>query len=192
MTLFADKYLPVIETVFGHLRPGQEEALYDLACQTPEDGVILEVGAHKGRSTCCLAVSGRRVLTIDTFTGQPENTNDLSATSYLGEFFGNLGKVEALENVEPLIGKSSEFWDDWNTPIDMLFIDGGHQDEVVRGDFLFFFPWLKAGGILAMHDVYSMECNADSNGPNKVWCDALSQLKDTRILFDNLAVGVKL
>lgn len=180
------------DEIRGHLRPGQEKALHDLACLTPENGVILEVGAFKGRSTCALAMSGRTVHTIDAFTGKTDNTNDLSAPSFLGEFFANLERVDCLANVIPHMGLSSRFWKTWAIPVDMLFIDGGHDDEIVSGDFEHFFPWLKKGGILAMHDVYSENCDSLSNGPNGVWCRNKHLLTDREIFVDNLAVGRKL
>lgn len=180
--------------IAGHLHTGQEKLLHDLAMQTPPEGVILEVGAHKGRSTCALALAcvdtNRHVYTIDTFTGQPDNTNLLTAPSYIGEFLKNLDRVDAVGYVTPLVGLSSDYWGKFNQPLDLLFIDGGHDHETVLGDFEAFWPLLKVGGILAMHDVYSYECDSLSNGPNKVWCDHFHELSDHTINH-NLAYGVK-
>lgn len=181
--------------ISGHLHTGQEKLLHDLAMQTPEDGIILEVGAHKGRSTCAIALAcvntQRHIYTIDAFTGKPDNTDDLSAPSYIGEFLKNLDRCNVVGYVTPLVGLSNEYWHDFKKPIDMLFIDGGHEHEVVTGDFNNFFPLLKAGGILAMHDVYSYECDSLSNGPNKVWCDHYGDLVD-HVINHNLAWGWKL
>jgi predicted O-methyltransferase YrrM len=40
-----------------------------------------------------------------------------------------------------------------NTPIDFLFIDGDHSYGGVRGDFLDYGPLVRAGGIIAFHDI---------------------------------------
>lgn len=40
----------------------------------------------------------------------------------------------------------------WSRPIDFLFIDGDHAYDAVLQDFNQWTPWLKTGGILAIHD----------------------------------------
>ena len=36
----------------------------------------------------------------------------------------------------------------------MLFIDGGHAEVHARNDYTGWAPWLTAGGLLAIHDVF--------------------------------------
>ena len=40
----------------------------------------------------------------------------------------------------------------WERPIALLFIDGLHYYDSVRGDFRHFAPFLIAGGLVAFHD----------------------------------------
>jgi predicted O-methyltransferase YrrM len=38
-------------------------------------------------------------------------------------------------------------------PIDFLFIDGDHSEDGARMDFINYLPLVKAGGVIAMHDI---------------------------------------
>lgn len=40
----------------------------------------------------------------------------------------------------------------WKEPIDYIFIDGDHNYEAVKQDFNDWYPHVKAGGIIALHD----------------------------------------
>ena len=42
----------------------------------------------------------------------------------------------------------------WQTPLALLFIDGGHGDDVVRADEAAWMPKVAPGGLLAIHDVF--------------------------------------
>ena len=41
------------------------------------------------------------------------------------------------------------------TPIDLLFIDGGHMYENVRADFELYSPIVRPGGLVLFHDIYN-------------------------------------
>ena len=42
----------------------------------------------------------------------------------------------------------------WSTPLALLFIDGGHGDDVVRADEAAWIPKVASGGSVAIHDVF--------------------------------------
>jgi hypothetical protein len=77
--------------------------------------------------------------------------------------------------VKPVIGCSADVAKGWNTPIDLLFIDGSHAYEDVLQDFEQFFPHVNPGGIVAFHDVVDTW-----PGPLRVWKEVASpSLTDT-------------
>lgn len=160
------------------------KVLFDAVNQLPDPATILEIGAFKGFSTIALAYAcvgtQRRVMTIDTFIGNPENTNLQDGENYYGEFLDNIKACDLREYVMPLIGRSEIYYDGWAYPLDLLFIDGNHP--IMQQDLDAFFPHLKAGGILLMHDV------ADDN---ETWRGVADKLTDVH-LVENLGWGKKL
>lgn len=181
-----------IEPITGHLHSGQEHILFDLARAAP-DGDILEVGCYKGRSTASmgLAILGaaKHIHSIDTFRGLHDNTDDNSANFFMGEFLKNMDDCGLINTVTPMVGYSSDFWNVWDRPLSMLFVDGNHEDSVVRGDVAAFAKWVVPGGIIAMHDVYDLQ-PGDGTGPAGAWNDILPELFDTEIHW-NLVWGRK-
>jgi len=182
----------LVEAVPGHLHPGQEEWLFNAARELPDGSDILEVGPHRGRSTCALALGclggGKHIYSIDTFRGKWEDTDVQGPAMYLGEFLANLDSCGVAELVTPMVGYSSSYWAGWNKPIGMLFVDGGHQWEAVHGDLSAFFPWLVGGGLLAVHDVWGD--SPTGRDTERAWCEFLPRLSDHKIEH-NLAWGWK-
>jgi hypothetical protein len=56
----------------------------------------------------------------------------------------------------------------WNTPISLLFIDGGHAEEHAQNDYSGFAHWLMAGGALVIHDVFERPEDG-GQAPFHVW-----------------------
>jgi hypothetical protein len=50
-------------------------------------------------------------------------------------------------------GYSFEIVQTWTIPIDFLFIDANHEYECVQRDFEQWEPFVRVGGIVALHDV---------------------------------------
>lgn len=169
----------------GLLMQGQEEWLFRVARQLPNNATIVEIGAFKGRSTCSLAYgcvgSDRHIFSIDTFCG-----NDTDFTRWVGrdgdghygyyeDWAGNLGTRGLAKYAKGLRGYSRDFYSNWSLPIDLLFIDGSHQYEDVLSDFESFFVHVVPGGIIALHDVIQ-----GWDGPYRVWHEHVrARLVDT-------------
>jgi len=163
-------------SVSGLLQPGQEQWLYEAARDLP-GGVILEIGPWRGRSTCALALGcqanpgspRKHIYAIDTFRGESHDTNLQTADFFLDEFLDNLRRLGVYDWVTSLTGRSDMFYLIWRQPLAMLWIDGGHEAEVVRADFNAFFQYLRLGGLLAMHDVTDGNGYVGITGPTEVW-----------------------
>ena len=58
------------------------------------------------------------------------------------------------DHVVAVVGRSTTVTALWRTPLSLLFIDGGHAEEHARNDYTGWAPWLMAGGLLVIHDVF--------------------------------------
>lgn len=138
--------------------------LYSLANTLKKSAVIVEIGSWKGLSAVWLASGLRdgmagRVIAVDHGIGDPEA--GLQETAEI--FSENIKKANVSEMITPIFKKSEEAISGWSSPINMLFIDGSHDYESVRRDFLWE-KYLADGGWLVMHDVIN-----PAEGPARVF-----------------------
>ena len=110
-------------------------------------GLILEIGCFRGISTIALALgSNQKVITVDPFIahGETESVKQI--------FLNNIKKmgIEHLVNLRQCY--SSEL--DFDAEISLLLIDGDHSYEGVKHDFEKFFPKVKKGGYVLLHDFH--------------------------------------
>ena len=187
---------PCIDAVHGWLSPGQERRLFDLVSFLPKNARILEIGCYLGRSTVAMAsaigATGKHIYSVDTFCGNNSDfingKNEISweGDSFLNVYEDNLSKAGVRDLVTPIRSFSHEFADKWCQPLDMVFIDAGHEYEDVLRDCEDYFSHVKLGGIVALHDV-----TPGWPGVHRVWNEHVApQL----INIDNsgsLAHGVK-
>lgn len=183
-----------IDNIPGYLSYGQDGALYSLAEKTPSNGVIIEIGSFKGKSTACLAAAcvntDRIVYAIDPFESQPSEEYSEDIWTYsIDDISNNLKKLGLLDYVRLTKGYSQDIGENWSIECDMLFIDGAHTYEGCLSDFNLFFKWLKPDGILALHDVAE---GSPWDGVLRVWREeAIPRLYNIGKV-DSLAFGNKL
>lgn len=154
-------FLDKVKNIEGLLVPGQEKLFMVIASKLPKNATVVEIGSFKGKSTACVGIVSPRstkIYAIDTFEG---NNKDFSegvqfvGGSFLDEFKQNMKMIGIWNKIKLQKGYSSEIAKNWNKPIDFLFIDGSHLYEDVKNDFEMFYPWVKEGGVVAIHDVSS-------------------------------------
>ena len=163
----------------GHLGENEARFLGLLAACVPAEGVILEIGSFKGKSTVMLAsVSSHYqrspVVAIDPHTA-PSVTDPKTekGSSTFEEFKESLDKAQVTSSVEVHRAYSAEIAKSWNRPIRLLWIDGDHTYQGVRQDFGNYSPFLAPGGIVAFHD-----CLNAFEGPIRVFTESV--LRDNR------------
>ncbi|MDX1504077.1 MAG: class I SAM-dependent methyltransferase, partial [Spongiibacter sp.] len=66
----------------------------------------------------------------------------------------NLRTAGLTDYVVPLVAPSSVCARHWQTPLAMVFIDGGHSLEAALEDYRCWAAHLQRGGILAIHDLF--------------------------------------
>lgn len=128
------------------------QVLERLAQGVPINGIIVEVGSFKGRSSWTLANScdpSVTVYCIDLWDEYWKGKEPGSDPHTLQLFKKN---VEECPNIIPLMGGSTEV--DWpeERKADLIFIDGDHTSPQVDKDLEVWVQRLKPGGILAGHD----------------------------------------
>lgn len=167
-----------LENIGNYFSLELARVLFDAAQATPNDAVMLEIGAFHGFSTCALgyacAETRRHIWTIDTFCGRISNTNIQDGEDYFDIFKESVVRRGLDAYITPLVGRSEMFYETWDRPLDLLFIDGDHT--IMRQDFDAFFPHLKQGGMLLMHDVLPDDAFWKSVSRSLVgaeWCQRL-------------------
>ncbi len=145
--------------VEGMLTEREGEFLYSLARNGPGEGVIVEIGSWKGKSTIWLAkgtqhANREQVYAIDHHQGSIEHREYFHEgyDSTESEFTHNIQLAGVEKWVVPLVMRSEKALEGWDIPVRFLWIDGDHEYESVKGDFLMWEPHLVDGGIIAFHD----------------------------------------
>nr|MCW2727855.1 hypothetical protein [Aeromicrobium sp.] len=76
------------------------------------------------------------------------------------------------ESVVLMVGRSSAISRWWRTPVDLVFVDGGHTDEHAQNDFHGWSPWVRLGGALVIHDVFPDPADG-GQAPYRIYRQAL-------------------
>ena len=159
-----------IDTIKGFLAEDEAQALYHYAGESLPLGPVLEVGSYCGKSTIYLGLAakdqGSTVFALDHHCGSEEHQPgeifhdpDLYDDSTDGvdtfrEFRRNIRKAGLDDTVVPVVAGSALAARHWQTPLGMVFIDGGHSLAAALEDYRCWAMHVVRGGILTIHDVY--------------------------------------
>jgi len=163
--------LPIdIEAVKGFMDPDEGAALHDAAFGIAGRGPVMEIGSYCGKSTVYLGTAckarGALLYALDHHRGSEENqpgwehhdpdTWDANAGAMdtMPFFRDTLRRAQLEDTVIAIVTKSRLAARHWNTPLSMLFIDGGHALEMAMIDYRGFAPHVMQDGILAIHDIF--------------------------------------
>ncbi len=133
----------------------EARCLYFLA-KGAGQGAIVEIGSWKGGSTVYLAKGAEagslenKVYAIDPHFGGTERI-----------FKETMQKAGVNHIVVPMIMKSEGAVKSWCSPISLLLIDGIHDYENTRKDFVLWEPYIVTRGVVCFHDKFD-------KGPAKV------------------------
>ena len=143
----------------GYLSENEARCIMIAAALAPAEGVNMEIGSFKGRSTIGLAHICKRyqlgvVVAVDPHTAPSVTDPDLKGkASTLNEFRTNVNRAGLTDYIDTRVMKSAELARKWNEPIRFLWIDGDHTYEGAKADVELFKPYLVPGALLLMHDV---------------------------------------
>src|SRR5690606_34851754 len=133
-------------------------------------GLWLEVGTYCAKSTVHLGhvaeSVGAQLISLDHHHGSEENQpgwqwHDPSLVDT------HTGRLETLPHarhtlhdadlertVSLLVGSTQQVAPWWTTPLEVLFLDGNHTEDVAQHDYAAFARHLTIGAVLAVHDVF--------------------------------------
>lgn len=173
-----DKIRKLVDSVDGWLTDAEGELLYNLAKNCTGEGVIVEIGSWKGKSTIWLgkgSLKGEKVkvYAIDPHTGSSEHKKAYGKVWTFEEFSHNIKNAQLDDVVIPIVKTSEKAAKNFDDPVEFIFIDGAHEYELVKLDFELWFPKLINGGTMAFHDTMAP-------GPKKVVEESLYKSKNFR------------
>jgi predicted O-methyltransferase YrrM len=150
-----------VNKVDGWLTDREGEFLYRIAKRCSGRGVIVEIGSWKGKSTIWLGRGSKdgnnvKIYAVDPHTGSSEHKKNKDDKIWtFEEFKDNMRNAIVDDLIVPIVKTSEEAAKGWNTPVEVLFIDGAHEYDLVKKDFLLWIPHLINGGIIIIHDTTS-------------------------------------
>lgn len=172
----------------GFMPAAEGLALYETALEYGVHGPILEVGSYCGKSAIYLGAAaqatGSVVVTVDHHRGSEENQagweyHDSSLVDpatgrmdTLPTFRTTIASAGLEDHVVAVIGTSRTVARLWSTPLGMVFIDGGHAEDLAQADYDGWAPHVMTGGALAFHDIFPDPADG-GQAPYRVYCRAL-------------------
>jgi MMP 1-O-methyltransferase len=184
------------DRVAGFMPADEGRALYDAALRYFDHGVGVEIGTYCGKSTMLLgaaAEAGHSVLyTIDHHHGSEEHQPgwEYHDTSMVDEATGLFDTLPAFrhtldeagldDHVVAVVGKSPVVAWGWRTPLQLLFIDGGHTEAAAQQDFDGWAKWVTVGGGLLIHDVFP-DPRDGGQAPYHIYCRAIESGEFTEV-----------
>jgi predicted O-methyltransferase YrrM len=148
-------------------------ALYRAGVEAGRSGLgpLLEIGTYCGKSAAYLGAAARESGTVlfsvdhhrgslELQPGWPDHDPEVvdQATGLTDTLpWARRTLVDAgLEgDVVLVVGESCTVARSWQAPLSLLFIDGGHGEQVAWEDFRCWSPKVAPGGTLAIHDVFA-------------------------------------
>jgi MMP 1-O-methyltransferase len=182
MSDFESRVKPLIADIPGWLTDEEGEALYELARTCRGEGVIVEIGSWKGKSTVCLGLGSQAGSSVPVYAIDPH------ADYRFGDFKTNVERAGIAELVRPIASLSQPAADGFDERIELLFVDGSHEYDLVLEDFEKWVPKVVDGGWVGFHDT------TWTRGPRKVVGEAIYRSKrftDVRFVVGSLTVARK-
>lgn len=171
------KYLAQSCYIPGWVLPQEGVALIQASYDAPPDAVIVEVGSFLGKSAVLLAGARKlrgsgMVHCIDPFDASGDS---FSVPFYLRvakrrsipliEWFNeNIKRCGLTDWVTAYKATGQEAGATWQHSIDFLFLDGDQSPEGASATYQLFVPFLKPGGVIALHNTADRDYDPEHDG----------------------------
>jgi len=143
-------------------------------------GVIVEIGMKHGDSTKALLLAAKEV-------SAPVHSIDCGVYSIdCIDYPGTIKEIESLglskwhffiKGYSEIVGRK------WEHPIDILLIDAGHHYEEHKLGFDVWYPKVKSGGIILIHDIDSDKPHLRIEGHKHFTREILPEYESCRLMF---------
>ena len=198
-----ERQLEVVRLTKGFMPQDEGGALHRAGLAAGQTGLgpLLEVGSYCGKSAVWLGsaaqLTGTVLFSVDHHRGSDENQAGWEhhdpdvvdpATGRMDTlpWFRRTLEAAALdEAVVGVVGQSATVARYWRQPLALLFIDGGHGEEVVRADEQWWVPHVAPGGLLAIHDVFPDPADG-GRPPFELYC----RVRDTGEFVERADLGL--
>ncbi|OBF47500.1 hypothetical protein A5787_10310 [Mycobacterium sp. 852002-50816_SCH5313054-b] len=183
-----ERLFAMAEQVQGFMPPDEGRAIYDAALRYLNGGVGVEIGTYCGKSTLLLGAAAQQtasvLYTIDHHHGSEEHqagweyhdatmVDDVTGLfDTLPTFRRTLDVAQLDDHVVAVVGRSPVVARGWGTPLQFLFIDGGHSEQAASEDFDGWAKWVEPGGALLIHDVFP-DPRDGGRPPYFIYCRAM-------------------
>lgn len=182
-----DERLRVAARTLGFMPENEGLFLHDVALRLARTGTWLEVGAYCGASTLYLGAAAAErasvLYSLDHHRGSeelqpgwphfnPELVDSDGRLNSLPRWQQAVAEADLERTVIGVVSHSDVVAAHFATPLDLLFLDGGHGDEVAWSDYHGWTPKISEGGLLLIHDVF-FDPRDGGRPPYEVYCQAL-------------------
>ncbi|OBJ85457.1 class I SAM-dependent methyltransferase [Mycobacterium asiaticum] len=188
-TTSTERLFGLAEQVRGFMPSDEGRALYEAARRFLSGGIGVEIGTYCGKSTLLLGAAAQEtasvLYTIDHHHGSEEHQagweyHDASLVDEVTGLFDTLPTFRRAldaaaldDHVVAVVGKSPVVARGWRSPLQFLFIDGGHTEAAAARDFEGWANWVDAGGGLVIHDVFPDPADG-GRAPYQIYCRAIN------------------
>ena len=172
----------------GFMPDDEGLALHRAGLAGAEVGPLLEIGSWCGKSAVYLGdaaeARGTVLFCVDHHRGSEEN--QAGWEHHDPELVDpRTGRIDTLpcfrrtvedagleSTVIAVVGESTVVAAHWQTPLGMVFVDGGHGQAPAHADYEAWWPLVARGGLLAIHDVFEDPAEG-GRPPYEIWCRAV-------------------
>ncbi len=180
--------IKLLDTIKGFMDDDEAVRLFELADQASGMGPVLEIGSYCGRSAAIMGGACQKnkgvLYSIDHHIGSEEQQPGeeyfdpelfdarTGGVNTLPFFRETLTKTNLEDTVIPIVSTSVVAGKMWQTPLSMVFIDGGHSFDSAYNDFLTWSPHLLTKGFLVIHDIF-LDIAKGGQAPRQVYEKAI-------------------
>lgn len=112
--------------------------------------VVVEVGSYAGQSTCIFGQYFNTVHAVDPWEDEDEYRHYMKDVEEVFDFFA--GKQSNI--IKHKIGSVDGAKEFENNSLDLVYLDGRHEEEYVIEDIETWLPKIKKSGFIGGHDFY--------------------------------------
>jgi predicted O-methyltransferase YrrM len=177
------------EAARGFMPPDEGLALYEAAVGVDRGAApMLEIGSYCGKSSIYLGAAAKErdtvLFALDHHRGSEENQPGwewhepdlvdpaVDRIDTLPRFRQAIHGADLESVVVAVVGDSPTVGRYWQTPLSVLFIDGGHGTEPAHRDYETWARWVEPHGLLLIHDVFPDPADG-GRPPYELFCRAV-------------------